>query len=123
GTGPRPRSLGFPSAPGTGPAHGAGADRHCRAGALRRPRPGRPCRARSGPLRARVPPQAGRQVSETWATRGWVGVREPPAGPRVTPMSCAPRIPDTSSVAPVLPVARTPALRGVPLLITHSWYV
>jgi len=37
-------------------------------------------------------------------------------------MSCAPRTPDTSSVAPVLPAARTPALRGAPWLITQSWY-
>src|SRR5215475_6310469 len=69
-----------------------------------------------------MPPQVWRQVSGTWATRGWLGVLEPPARSRVTPMSCAPRIPDTSYVAPVLPVARTPALRAVPSLITHSWY-
>src|SRR5262249_47983780 len=43
-------------------------------------------------------------------------------GSRGTPMSCAPRIPDTRSVAPVLPTARTPTLRGVPSLITHTWY-
>src|SRR5262249_49062379 len=69
----------------------------------------------------RVPWTSRRQVSELWATRGSVGVLEPPAGSRVTPKSCAPRTPDTSSVAPVLPAARTPALRAVPSLITQSW--
>src|SRR5262249_1998409 len=129
--GPHSRSLDFPSTPDTGPARGASARLHCRAGPLRWPRPSGPCRARTGLTSLSHVALSGvgagaaaspRPVSEGWWARGGVGVRGPRGGWGVTPRSGAPRTPDPSSVAPVPPAVRTPPLRGVPSLITQSWY-